>query len=669
MQDAPPPTVAAVEVVMPKLPAAASDAAFSVTRLGPEDIEGRDRIDQVLSQSPGTSLFRRTTSLAANPTTQGVSLRSIAPSGAGRALVLLDGVPQNDPFGGWVIWAGLPPELIDGVTLVRGGGSGPYGAGALTGVVSMDERARTGVEVDLRGGSLNSRRGAAVIEHNLGGLDVLLAVTGGETDGFIPVRTGRGAADTKLAERDASGTLRLTGAIGDTAVSVRVSAYDEDRESGLVGANARAQGSSASITFGQAPAGGQLGWRLQAWARESDLQNRSVAVAAGRTGTTPANDQYETPSTGYGFNAALRGGGIDREWEVGGDLRSYTGETRELFRFMAGTFTRNRIAGGDELVAGFYAEGTQTWGDWLATGGVRMDYWSTTNGIRQETDYVPTALAPINSTSPDRNGWVPTARAGLRRNFGETFVRGAAYAGFRPPTLNELHRPFRVGNDITEANPSLEPEKLYGLEAAAGWENDATRLSVTVFANKLEDAVTNVTVGAGPGTVPGFPNAGFIPAGGVLRQRQNAGVIEAIGVEAEAEHRYSDALRVRLAASYTDAEVDGGTQAPQLTGLRPAQAPRFTLTAAADWRPMDKLTLTARYRYEGLRFEDDQNSRRLPGAGSLDLRAAYAVRDDIEFYVSGENVLDEEVATQQTADGIFSYGPPATVNVGITFRR
>src|SRR5215213_4841040 len=159
-----PPTVAAVEVVMPRLPAAASDKAFSVMVLEGADLEGPQRIDQALSQAPGVSLFRRNSSLPANPTTQGVSLRSIAPSGAGRALVTLDGVPQNDPFGGWVIWAGLPPELIDKVTIVRGGGAGPYGAGALTGVIDLQERARAGMEFDARAGTFNSSRGAIVAE-------------------------------------------------------------------------------------------------------------------------------------------------------------------------------------------------------------------------------------------------------------------------------------------------------------------------------------------------------------------------------------------------------------------------------------------------------------------------------------------------------------------------
>jgi outer membrane receptor protein involved in Fe transport len=664
-----PPTVAAVEVVMPRLPAAASDAAFSVMVLEAADLEGRQRVDQALSQAPGVSLFRRNSSLPANPTTQGISLRSIAPSGAGRALVTLDGVPQNDPFGGWVIWAGLPPELIDRVTIVRGGGAGPYGAGALTGVIDLQERARAGMEFDARTGSFDSNRGAVVAETEVSGVDLLVGGSIGRTAGYIPVRENRGAADTKLSQRDWNLAGRVTGAVGDNSVSLRVSGFDEHRGSGLRGANARASGQAASLSLARAPTTSSVGYRLQAWVRESNLENSSVAVAANRATTTPANDQYKTPATGYGLNGAIRGAMADFEWEVGADARLATGEERELFRFMNGAFTRNRVAGGDTMVAGLYGEGTMKSGPWLFTGGLRADHWESTNAKRIENDTATGAIT-VNVAAPDREGWLPTGRVGARRELGEgTYWRAAGYIGFRPPTLNELHRPFRVGNDITEANAALEPERLYGAETAIGWESGDTGVSATLFFNRLEDAVTNVTIAAGPGIIPGFESAGFIPANGVLRQRQNAGQIDAWGIEADLTHRFSDRFGFRAAASYTDAEVDGGTQAPQLTGLRPAQAPRFTATAAVSWRPIDPLTLDLRGRYESDRFEDDLNSRKLGSAGTVDARAGWRLTSEVEVYAAAENLFDEAVQTGQTADGVFAYGQPRTVSIGINIRR
>src|SRR6185369_622327 len=100
---------------------------------------------------------------------------------------------------------------------------------------------------------------------------------------------------------------------------------------------------------------------------------------------------------------------------------------------------------------------------------------------------------------PKRSGWLPTARAGAMAPVGGGFaLRSAAYLGWRMPTLNELFRPFRAGLDATAANPNLDPERLAGAEAGGDYANGPIRLSLTGFANRLEDAIANVTLGHGP---------------------------------------------------------------------------------------------------------------------------------------------------------------------------
>ncbi len=653
----PPPAVETVVVRSVRLPASPADAAFSVTRVDAAQLAAHDRLDQALTGSPGVALFRRTSSAGANPTTQGISLREIAPSGAGRALVTLDGAPQNDPFGGWVIWSALPPEAIGAVDLVRGGGAGPYGAGALTGVVILDSLEGSALRAEASAGDLGRRRAAAAAAGRTGPLDLLASASVEHSDGWTPVRARRGAADRPLALDASSAALRVQADAGGAVLAARLGAYEERRGSGLAGADARARGASASLTLARAGRDA-AGWRLQGWAQVSDLRNRSVAVAADRAFATPANDQYETPAHGWGLNAAWRGAG--GAWEVGGDLRAAEGESRERFRYLSGAFTRDRTAGGRTLVAGLYAETVRRPGPWLLTAGLRADHWSSSDGRRTERDLATGALT-LDARSGGRSGWAPTARAGLRRDLGDGYWRAAAYAGFRPPTLNELHRPFRVGNDITEANPALEPETLYGLEAGVGGDS----WSLTLFRNTLVDPVTNVTLGQGPAT---FPLAGFIPAGGVLRQRQNAGRIDAVGLEGEVRRQWGP-VALRAAATYTDARVDGGAAAPQLDGLRPAQAPRLGAALTADWQATRRLALRLELRHEGARFEDDLNSRRLPAATTLDARAASRLTPAVEVWAAADNLTDSAVATGQTADGVYAYGPPRGLRLGVSLRR
>lgn len=671
LQDTPPaPSVTVVDEVIvtaARLPPAAGEAAFSVIRLGEEALSTATRLDEALATVPAVSLFRRTSSLAANPTTQGISLRAIAPSGAGRTLVTLDGVPLNDPFGGWVIWSQVPTEAVESLDIVRGAGAGPYGAGALTGVIQLRERERGGV-LDV---SVAERGGARLA--GSGGIEAGRARLTGSvlyetSDGYVPVRGAAArAADTPLDLEAKSASLRADIPLGEAALSLRAAAYEETRGSGLAGARATASGHVLSATAAKRPTEGDYGWRLQAWRRESDLANTSVAVAADRATTTPANDQYETPATGWGLNAALRRaerqvGGGRLEWEVGADVRFNEGETHERFRYMAGAFTRDRIAGGETAVAGIYGEGSWETGRWLAAGGLRLDGWKNQNGRRLERDRATGALT-LDEADPERSGEVVSARLAARRMIGGGWAaRAAAYSGFRPATLNELHRPFRVGNDLTEANAALVPETLQGVEAGLAFEGPISALSATLFWNRIENAIVNVTVGEGPAT---FPRAGFVPAGGVLRQRQNAGTIKATGVEISARQTLRGGLDLIGGLSVTDARMDGGSAAPQLTGLRPAQAPIWSATAGVDWRASDRLSLGARARYESRRFEDDLNSRVLGAAVTADVRADWRLTETASLWLAADNLFNAEIEISETGTGIEGFGPPRMVSAGV----
>src|SRR5262245_38453124 len=98
------------------------DVPASATILRSEEIDQSPALvaDDILRQVPTFSLFRRTSSLAANPTAQGVSLRGIGPSGVSRTLVLIDNIPFNDPFGGWVYWTRVPLASVERVEIVEG---------------------------------------------------------------------------------------------------------------------------------------------------------------------------------------------------------------------------------------------------------------------------------------------------------------------------------------------------------------------------------------------------------------------------------------------------------------------------------------------------------------------------------------------------------------------
>ncbi|WP_395645245.1 TonB-dependent receptor plug domain-containing protein [Terricaulis sp.] len=639
-------------IVAPRLPERPGERAYSVTAIDPILIARAARVDGALQSVPGVSLFRRNESGGANPTTQGLSVRALGPTGAGRTLVMLDGVPQGDPFGGWVIWGALPPDTISSARVLRGAGAGSYGAGALTGAVLLDERNAPGWRVSAEGGENDWRRFAGVGEARDERWDFMLAAVSEEDDGWIPVRVS-GAADTPLTLASAAAVARAQARWGGNLLSLRFSGYGEERGSGQAGAGSRASGSTASLTFVSNPYGGVFSWRAQGWVMESDLASRFVSVAPDRSATSPANAQIATPAFGWGVNASGRWTRVASGLELGVDVRGAEGETHEFFRFMSGAFTRYREAGGETFLYGVYAEAWGRLGGTLLTGGLRVDRWDTLSGFRIEQD-TGSGAATLDLHPADNTETAVTGRVGLRREFGAAYVRSSVYRGFRPPTLNELHRPFRVGNDVTEANPGLAPETLWGADIGVGQAGAGIAWDIGAFYNRLDDPIGNVTLGVGPGT---FPPDVFVPAGGAYRMRQNSGSLEARGAEARIDIAFTSTLTGRLAANYTE------TRAEQ--GLRAAQSPAWSATAGLEWRYGDGGSISFDARGESSRFDDDLNTRRLAGYLALDVRWEQSIARGASLYLVVENAADADIETAATADGVLSYARPRAARFGL----
>jgi vitamin B12 transporter len=651
-------------VISARPPDPVGNAAFSTVLLDMQQLQVSPELDEALREVPGLSLFRRNSSLSANPTVQGVSLRSIAGSGAGRALVTLDGVPQNDPFGGWVIWSSLPAEDIQTAEVVRGAGAGPYGAGALTGVIALGENDTPGALLDGEGGSLAQERFAGAANRQEVNVSVGASAMYQKSGGWIPVDAAqRGAADVPVTLEASSVSTRAAAEILEgTLLAVRFGAYDERRAAGIGSTASEAKGVTGSVTIARPEDIAAIGWRAQAWFRDTDFANSSAAVAAMRVAATPSNNEYATPALGWGANAAVRGTLPLLDWEAGADVRLDEGEARELFSFSSGAFHSSRFSGGRSFVGGLYAEGASRFDGFLVTAGARIDEWKDSGGHILERSLATGAIT-LDNKFASRSGAIPTARGGIRKEIGSgLYLRAAGYEGFRAPSLNELYRPFRLANNFTEANPDLQPERLYGAEIGIGGMNGPLTWDVTGFWNRLSGAISNVTVGKGPGT---FPDVGFLPAGGLLIQRQNVGYVQALGSEGEAQWRLDDAVALRGAFAVTDARVNGGANAPQLTGKRPAQTPRLSFTGGIVASPLRDVTVEADIRYDSLRYSDDQNTLRLPGATTFDAKITWHFLPQAGLYFAVDNISNAQVATSEGADHVYTYDEPRAFRAGL----
>ena len=620
---------------------------------------GTIRTDQVLQSVPGISLFRRADSFTAHPTIQGLTMRGVGANGAGRVLVTLDGVPVNDPFGGWVYWSAVPTSTVQDITIRRGGTPGAYGSQALAGSVEITSKTptRTGGNVTAAYGTYDTYTlsGTADIVSNHG--FVQLTAHHQDTDGYFllsPVQ--RGPIDTQAASDATNFGIRAGTRYGDTHLTGSLRWFEENRINGLNAAPNSTDGIDAALTLRTPIAGWQSETTLSY--RTRDFANTFASARDDRTTERPVLDQFDVPGESLGFLTRLKKGPL----EFGFDGRVMNGDVSERFRNLGGGFTRQRDAGGNQWTAGIYADYVFTAGYFVIDATGRLDRYRTYDGVRREQD-LATGEILRDDVITDTSGWIPTGRINVTSPVGPVTAGASVYRTWRLPTLNEYYRPFRVVNDITEANPDLDAEKLTGIDLSLEFAvNDAVTLKTTLFHHRLEDGVGNVTIGFGPGF---FELGGFVPPGGVLRQRANIDRISTDGLEASVHIDVSDRLALTTRYQYADAEITAFDANPDLVGRRPVQTPKHSLTAGLDYTA-DKLSGGMTVRYQSGQYDDDLNTRRLPDVTLLDTHIAYQVTDQVRLFVNAHNLFDKQVIAALSSTGLETLAQRRRIMGGIT---
>ena len=615
------------------------------------------RIEDVLRNIAGLASFRRSDSRSAHPTSQGLTLRGLGGNAASRVALTLDGVPQADPFGGWIAFGALDPHAIDRIRVVRGGG-----VEAVAGTIMIDSRA-TGDKIDaaLVGGSREAIDARALAGARWSGGFASLSGNFARGDGFVPVvAADRGAADRPAPYEQGAVRMRLVQDIGgDVEAQVNLSTYRDRRERGTDFSANRQRGSDASVRL---VGKGGTRWSALAYVQARTFDSQFAAVNANRSAASLTLVQ-RIPARGYGVRveAAPKLGSV--ETRIGAEWRRVAGETHEDFRFVAGAPTRKREAGGHNVITGLFAGAGWSDGGWSLAAEARADRWSMADGRIVEREVTGTLLTDSRFTG--RSGWEGSGRVAVGRRLGETLgVRAAAYHGWRLPTLNELYRPFRAGADASAASAALDPERSSGVEAGIDWTPaTGAKLSATLFANRLKGAIANVTLGNGPGV---FPGVGFVAVGGAYRQRQNVEAIDTHGIEIDGTWSRSP-WRAALSYALTDARIKAGGAAVALDGKRPAQVARHNGSASLGW-DNDRVALDATARLAGRQYEDDNNSRTLPPGLTFDGSARFALTGRLSVEARVENLFAKKVIATIGGDGTRERALPRTIWIGLRIR-
>jgi len=598
---------------------------------------GPQTIDDKLRLVPGFSLLRRSGSQTANPTSQGVSLRGLGASGASRALVLVDGIPINDPFGGWIYWARVPQVSLDEVQIVPGGVSALYGNDALGGVINLETRSaiQTAGDVQVSYGNENSPFGSGWGALRFGQWSLSAAGEGFRTDGYIDVpKDVRGTVDTPVNVQYGSGNLQLERLFGDRGrVFLDGEIYGEDRQNGTpLQINDTTIRQLAFGTDYNNPSAGLFTLRLYGGTQNYHQTFSSVPLNRDSESLT---DVQNVPVQQMGLIGQWSKQIVSRFTMLAGLDGTYVQGVSLETTFSSGKPTADLRNGGTQEYLGAFLEGiVQITPRWSVTLAGREDLWSNYDG---SSIRIPVHGTETMTDYPARgqNAFDPRVTTSYRVS-DHVVLYASGYRSFRAPTLNELYRSFRVGNVVTGANAFLRAERFSGGEggARATMLNNRVSIRGSVFGGIVNNPVENVTLSSTPTLI--------------TRMRQNLGETQSIGFQLGTDIRFTNRISLGAGYQFTDSIVASYPGNPALVGNLIPLVPRSIFTFQGTWLAPQRITVAIQGVAQSNEFDDDQNMFPLGGFFVLSATVSRPLAKGFDVFFQGENLTNDEYFIAKT---------------------
>ena len=586
--------------------------------------------DDALRQIAGFTLFRRSSSKIANPTTHGANLRGVSGSGASRTAVVFDGLSLNDAFGGWTYWSRVPQIAVEQVEVLRGGASSLYGSSGLSGAVNLTPSRVENGEGVLRfqtsGGTQKTFDGGIFAAYSYKGWGFDLAAETFRTDGYVPTAEDeRGIVDKNANSKHNNAIIGLERRFVSGRIFARGNIFSEDRENGTLLTN-------NATYFRQVSTGGDVEnetfGRIEARAFiQSQVYDQTFSAVSADRNSEMLTRLQRVPSQATGGNLFWTRAFGEHTPVASMEFREVRGFSDEV-GFNSGIATSVSGSGGHERTVAFFAQDIWRASERLTISfGGRYDRWR--NYEAHSTTRVVATNAATITLFPDRtdSSFSPRFAAIFSANERLSFY-GSYSRSFRAPTLNELYRGFRVGNVITQSNENLRPETADTFEGGISFAAFQNRLAIrsNVFVTTVSNPIVSVTLTSTPSLI--------------TRQRQNVGETRSRGVEVDAEFTLTPELRLSASYLLVDARVSEFPANPFLVGKYLPQVARQYFNFQINYRPHPRWTIGIQTRISSGQFEDDLNTLRLRRFWTVDATAAFRLREDVEIFAAAENIFN-----------------------------
>ncbi len=600
-----------IVVVATRSPEPLTRIGNSVTVLDESTIIASQKVSlsDLLVQTPGLNLVR-------NGGIGQVTSVFIRGADSDQTVVLIDGVLFNDPStpASGFDFARLMTADVERVEILRGAQSTLYGSQAIGGVINVITKQPTTPfegDVQIEGGSHDTGYGNAGIGGKDDALTWRVAANWYGTSGIPTFDEKLGG--TRLSASQVGGTNGLLRYDLTPDLQLDVRAYYTQSRTDFDGYD------NPSGTFGD---DNEYGWVRQ-FLQYTGLTLRSPdfkltnRIAFQYTDSSTHNYDPNAPQSPYAVNADTEtyygiGRNLREEyqgtWEALSQLHAVWGAQHERSTFVTDTpaydFTPDVQQNYADIDSGYGQLQYDVGRGLTLTAGGRYDHHSVFGG---------------HATGQFAAAWV--------FNDGQTILRSSFGTGFKAPSLYQLYSNY--------GNLALKPEVAESFDAGVEqhlWDGRLL-LSGTYFESHSRDLIEFFDC-----TTPS-PLCLTEPYG----YYANLNRASVVGGELQGTLQVTPDLHIAANYTYTHSE-DRSPGAPTFGNELPRR-PHDLANASVDYRWIAPFTTTVAARYGGRSYDNAANTVALGGYVLLDLRVAYALRDNLEIYSRVENLTGKHYET------------------------
>lgn len=644
-------------------------------------------VDQLVNRIPGVWLPTIPTGQL-HPTAQPVNIRGFGTSTTINTLIMVDGVPVNDPYFRTMNWSTIPKNSVERIEVIRGGGATSlWGNMAMGGVINIITRepTSTGASADTSYGSYNSSTAEAAGSYVINDkVKVGASYNHAQSSGYnltpAQYRNANLVATASKADNVAASVFLTP---NDKLKLFAKGYWNQTYEDGLVWTYAHNNWSTYRLL-----AGGSYKFdenqslNFSGWASGGSFGTINVGSGAYTLNNTTATNQYVSqieaaPNSDVGGSVFYEANfGPLRDVKVGVDARrTMVTDYNNLYANVSANPT-TFIVNGEHRFQGVFGQGTYRFTGIPVdvTVGVRGDFWQAMN-------------ASVLTTNSSNLNVVPNAsaasfdpRIGMKFYASdELTLRAAIYRNFSAPGMNQMYRVFASGTSYSTINPNLQPMNNFGQEVGFDFEWKGFTLSGTYFNNNLNNFIDYITVcNTSPAcAAPYVSAAGLGPAFTTVRQYQNVGNATFQGLELIATWQPFEQLRLTGGFTQTNAYLTSSVN-PTLvrTGVQLGQVPSYMFTAGVEWRPIETLVLSAAMKSFPQYWNDTNHTQLNDGATLIDLGLRWTPVKDVDIYGSIQNLTNVQYLAQGytrtsfegstvSASAIPQLGMPLTATAGL----